>query len=329
MRCKCYLPLLVVILMLLSACGTSQVSQPLGTRAPSPTPSATLLPSFIATSQSAEANARSTSAAVQSMLDGLKPTQTVLSMLATQADATQTAVAEQTQIARNEHGTTTAQFYAAQTIETSQTQAAYEASVQATQTQVMLNELIRKDTEAQNVLWFTTWAWRIGAVLIFVLAFVAASLVVSGVWKHRQWILTRLGVIRWGPDGKPFWTFASSDGGIVVVDPTRSLGPGVVITPRGQLTVAGMSENPELQDRVTARAQAADLLLAAGPAYTAIDHRQSVRHAALLANPTRPASGTVAYKILPSAQELPPSLLAPANETLEILDAEWNSDDEE
>lgn len=117
-------------------------------------------------------------------------------MLATQADATQTAVAEQTQIARNEHSTTTAQFYAAQTIETSQTQAAYDAGVQATQTQVMLNDLIRKDVEAQNVLWFTTWAWRTGTALVFVLAFVTASLIVSGVWKHRQWILTRLGVIR-------------------------------------------------------------------------------------------------------------------------------------
>lgn len=109
----------------------------------------------------------------------------------------------------------------------------------------------------------------------------------------------------------------------MVVDPTRSLGPGIVITPRGQLTVAGMLENPEMQDKVTARAQAVELLLAAGPAHTAIDHRQSVRHAAQLATPAKLSNGTATYKILPSAQELPPSLLAPANETLEILDAEW------
>ena len=292
------------------------------------TPTATLLPSYIATPQAAQADAQSTSAAVEALLESLRPTQTALSMMATQSQATQIMFAQETATAQSEHATATANFWVQVTAQAQQTRSAYALSVQATQTQAALNQIMRKDQEEQNAAWFTTWAWRTALVLMFALAFVACLLTITTGWQHRQWILTRLGIIRWGPDGKPYWTFASAGGGIVIVDPTRSTGPGMVIDRHGSLSVAGSAEMT-YQEQTNARAQATELLLAAGP-NTTQERRMIVRQAASLMAPSSETAGPApTYLIVRSLDQIPPALAAPDPTTQEVLDADWQEIEED
>ena len=314
-----------LVLLLSAGCAPAQDQSGPGLLA---TPSATLLPPYIATPQSAEANAQATTVAVEAMLESLKPTQTALSMMATQSQATQAVFAQQTATAQSDQATATAASWMQVTAQAEQTRTAYALSVQATQTQAVLNEIIRNDQEAQNAAWFSTWAWRSALVLIFALAFVAAMLTVTTAWQHRQWILTRLGIIRWGPDGKPYWTFASAGGGIVIVDPTRSTGPGMVIDRYGTLNVAGAAEMA-YQEQTNARAQAAELLLAAGPANSSHERRIIVRQAARLMAPSKPAEPAPTYLIVRSLDQIPPALAAPEPATLEVLDADWQDIEED
>ena len=324
LRLSTLIPVLLV-LFLSAGCASGQDQSNPGLLA---TPSATLIPPYIATPQSAQANAQATSAAVEAMLESLKPTQTALSMMATQSQATQAMFAQQTATAQSDQATATAASWMQVTAQAEQTRTAYALSVQATQTQAVLNQIMRDDQEAQNAAWFTTWAWRTALVLMFTLAFIAGLLTVTTAWQHRQWILTRLGIIRWGPDGKPFWTFASAGGGIVIVDPTRSTGPGTVIDAYGQLNVAGAAEMA-FQEQTNARAQAAELLLAAGPANSAHERRIIVRQAAQLMAPSKSAEPAPTYLIVRSLDQIPPALAAPDPATLQVLDADWQEIEED
>jgi len=176
--------------------------------------------------------------------------QTAQAMAVAATQASQNATA--TQDMANSHGTATA--------------SAYQVSIQATTTQSALNLLkaseeaaieqieLQRESERQLLLW-KTWTWRVVALVLFVFAVLFLLFLA---WKAWPWVLSRLGVMKWGPDGKPYFAFPTRDGGLVLADISRNTGPVILIEPQGNSSAPIESPDP-----VLARAQAAELLLAA------------------------------------------------------------------
>lgn len=175
-------------------------------------------------------------------------TSQAISVAATQSSLNATATQEMV----NTFGTATA--------------GAYQASVQATSTQSALNLLkaseeaaieqiaLQRESERQLLLW-KTWTGRVFTLLS---AVVFILFIIFLTWKSWPWLLSRLGVLRWGPDGKPYYVFPTTDGGMVLADLSRNTGPVIKIEAQGNSTAPIQSPDP-----VLARSQAAELLLAA------------------------------------------------------------------
>ncbi|HNT56184.1 MAG TPA: hypothetical protein PKG95_15810, partial [Anaerolineaceae bacterium] len=235
---------LIVFAMALSGCaGVSVDSIAPPTSAILSTP----IPPFIATDQASAIQARSTIQAGEAMAYNLALTGTTVAvevntestrvaLQLTSSAATEMYFARQTQ-SSGEATATAISFEATSSVATQQaigtgtaqaataTQVMSNHFVQATATQLAVNELIRQDESQRQSLEFRTWAWRISLVLAFVFGLVL-------IWKATPWVLLKFfGFQSW--NGKPIIVVPGSRGGFKIVDIARSLGPGVIIDEKG------------------------------------------------------------------------------------------------
>jgi hypothetical protein len=134
------------------------------------------------------------------------------------------------------------------------------ASIQSTEAQYQMNILERQDRAEEALLWFKTWAWR-----ILILLLIVGCIVI--IIRMLPWAMSRMAISvqRLGKDGNRIVAIMQlKDGSAVVLDPHRQLTPGVTIRPDGQLLPGGGAFNEGIQERVAARSQAAELVLASG-----------------------------------------------------------------
>jgi hypothetical protein len=190
----------------------------------------------------------------------LAETQAASNAQATAAAANLTGTAG----AQNAIMTTTAVQQAARQTEQSgsvtATADARAASIQSTEAQYQMNILERHDRAEEALLWFKTWAWRILIILLIVGCIVI-------IIRMLPWAMSRMAISvqRLGKDGNRIVAIMQlKDGSAVVLDPHRQLTPGVTIRPDGQLLPGGGAFNEGIQERVAARSQAAELVLASG-----------------------------------------------------------------
>lgn len=134
------------------------------------------------------------------------------------------------------------------------------ASIQSTKAQYQMNILERQDRAEEALLWFKTWAWRILIILLIVGCIVI-------IIRMLPWAMSRMAISvqRLGKDGNRIVAIMQlKDGSAVVLDPHRQLTPGITIRPDGQLQPGGGAFNESIQERVAARSQAAELVMASG-----------------------------------------------------------------
>lgn len=223
----------------------------------------------------ADANARATQAAVKARLDATQEAREGSEWQATQ-DAALTQDAHQVEIERiSAQGTATAEMLANQkellAAQMTATIAAWQQQATATQqmmawqqtqpaataTAGALAAAMRREQDTQALRTWSGWAMLVILVLLMLILFFVFLVQVL------PWALVRLfGVVSWS--GKPI-LIAPIQGGVGMIDYTRALGPGTTLDREsGQVTIYGHEDNL-LQSQAAARAQAAELLLAAGP----------------------------------------------------------------
>lgn len=281
LRCRVLLIVIVGLCGLLQAC---QVAPGVGRPVEIPTP----IPAYVATDQASALQARATRQASEGKLAELAAESTAVVLRMTESAATEiyfarqteqeratTATAAQqaieatataqaalhTQAALNAAGTATQAAYNHQA---TADQAAYNS--QATATSIALGvlqasataqvERIAEQREAERqTLLFRTWAGRIALVILF-----AVTLFI--VWKSLNWVLLRVfGIHRLV--NRPVVITPNGKGGFNVFDVSRSMDPGASVSGDGQVLTAGGAGDRQLQSQVAARAQAAELMLAA------------------------------------------------------------------
>ncbi len=212
------------------------------------------------------------------------------------AEATATARSwEATSAAGTEQAISTSTAQAA-----TATQVEADNRIQATATQLAINEMIRRDESQRQTLLFRTWALRLALVLVFVFCLVL-------IWKATPWLLLKFfGFQSW--NGKPIVVVPDARGGFKVVDIARSMGPGLTIDENGNMVTTGLAPNLEMQNVITARAQAAELLLSFGALPTEMKKRILRQVVALSTPPEAPAMpmpseiANVAFKVLPPTE---------------------------
>lgn len=334
--------LFICLIIAVVACGELPVT-------PAGTPTVTLHPGFIETPQAAYAQAQSTLAAGEGRMAELSVEGTEVAMQMTQAAATDLYLRQQTadsQTATDAAArlvidlTSTAQAAAA-TYQARETQAHFDLATesaaatsdanQAIMTQVAMQitqaaaqaEIERiieqRLVESQTLLW-RTWSGRIFGAILTVLIIAVIGYVSWRIWPV---ILTRLGVVRWAPDGKPYFTAQLPGRRVVLVDLTRALAPGIVIEPDGTITQGGGAQDEQIQNQVTARAQTAEMLLAANtlPATHAKPSKTTERIVSGVLQTGQPTQRYIVLSPSDSQGKLDPS-------EREILDAEWRDADE-
>jgi len=266
----------VALTFILAACvplGASSTDTMLYT--PMFTASATLLPPYVETQQSAYVNSQLTQVAGEAQMQVLSLQGTQVALEMSQAAATSTAVQQQLDAT----ATATAAIYQTQVAAVEQTAVAetQEASEKATQTQeayivglttitpaIATAQAIGRQTESdQQAQWFTTWAYRAAVVIIFIGALIALVFGARALWDARWAILARLGLVTWGPDGKPYWV-APYKGGVALLDMTRSLDPALLLSMDGELKTGGGASDKEMQMRLADHAQVIEHKLAEG-----------------------------------------------------------------
>ena len=144
-----------------------------------------------------------------------------------QANATGTAAAVQAA------ATGTAAQYAFESSVRGTATAEYQQSVSAAATNAAIDREVRSE---ENTLWFSTWAPRVFLTILFILGLVGAGVGGKALWDARWIIAAHLGVVRWGPDGKPYFIAPAfnEEGfieGITFVEPDRMLSSGMSIIP--------------------------------------------------------------------------------------------------
>lgn len=245
----------------------------------------------------------------------LVATQAAATMLADQANSTATAQAQAT-------GTARADLQATSTAEAEGTATAI-AYTHATSTAVAVQTQVAKQekAEARQQTWNTFW--RIMGAIILI-----ASLVILGIliFKFVPWVQVKhFGTQEW--NGKPIPMIPDGKGGVMIGDIARSLGPGLVIDAQTRDVLSkGIFENPELQAQVVARAQAAELLLAANSGHGQLtrSQREAILRKAVHAGTE---AITSPYRVL-QPHDMPPPVLAQPG-TVQILDAEWKEAEDE
>ena len=344
--------LLIFLMLSLSGCAGISGDSIAVTRTPR---LSTPIPPFVATDQAASLQARSTIQAGEAQAFNLSITGTAVSievnmqstqvaLQLTQSAATEQYLARRTEIAaaatattisQQETGTAAAQVAAATGTAMAQqiaatgtaqvataTQAAIDASVRATSTQFAVNELVRRDESQQQTLLFRTWAWRIILTLCFILGIVL-------IWQATPWVLLKVfGVHSW--NGKPVIIVPNPRGGFQAADIARSLGPGLVMDNQGNLLTTGMAADPQIQAAVTARAQAAELLLALREQTPEV-RRRVLRQAIQGTSPAVPAlpQPVSQEEIIDAQVKILPAGDARVSEWLRELDGKLSNDTEE
>jgi len=321
---------LLFTLLSISSCAIQPGAEGDATRTPR---LSTPIPPYVATDQAASLQARSTIQAGQAQAFNLSITGTAVSMEVnmqstqvalqlTQSAATEQYLVRQTEIAaaqtataisqeatgtaaaHNASATGTAAAWQAAGTGTAQvataTQLAIDSRVRGTATQFAVNELVRQDESRQQTLLFRTWAGRIGLTLSFILGLVL-------IWQATPWVLLKVfGIHSW--KGKPVIIVPNPKGGFQAADLARSLGPGLVMDGEGKLLTTGLATDANLQNIVTGRAQAAELLLALNDPAPEIRRRvirQAVQAAPTASAPALPAAAggeviDAEFKILPA-----------------------------
>jgi hypothetical protein len=177
----------------------------------------------------------------------------------------------------------------------------------------------QRESERQTLL-FRTWAGRIALVILF-----AVGLFIA--WQSVSWVLLRaFGIHRLA--NRPVVITPDGKGGFNIFDISRSLQPGASVSQEGKILTAGGVADPQLQNQVTARAQAAELMLAANsgqavqPTQRRTILRQALQTGVPQAQPQIGAGQPQGLRILRNARELPTHLL-PDTDTLQAIDAEW------
>ena len=248
-------------------------------------------------------------------------TQQAVSLEATQVAATLTAdQAESTATAQAQAAGTAQALDRATTTTQAQQTATHIGYAQATSTGIAVQTEVAYATQQEHrrdnwqTFWRVFWAGTAAATVtaFFILLF-----------RFIPWIqLKYLGIQNW--NGKPITAIPDGKGNVFLGDISRSLGPGLVIDAEARnISSHGGHENNELQASVTARAQAAELLLAASNGNGRPAQRQALAHKAFQATDSQAQRP---YQIL-SADHAPP-LLTDEPETVDILDAEWRDLDE-
>lgn len=228
--------------------------------------------SLTGTASALEVNMQSTLVALQ-LTSSAATEQYFIRQTQTAGEATATMVS---MIATNAAGTQQAESTATAQSATS-TQAAADGFVRATATQLAVNEMQRRDESQRQSLFFRTWAGRIALVLLFAFGLVL-------IWQATPWLLLKFfGFQSW--NGKPILLLPDKKRGFQVVDIARSLGPGLTLDESGKLITTGLAPDLNMQNAITARAQAAELLLSVGnePGPT---KQRVLRQASGLAAPT-------------------------------------------
>jgi hypothetical protein len=303
---------------------------------------ATPIPPYVATDQAAALQARATRQASEGRMSELAAESTAVVLQMTQAAATEayflrqteqaqaaTATAAQqsidatataqaaihTQAALNAAGTATQSAYNNQATSTSIAVGLLQASATA-----QVERLAEQRESERQTLLFRTWAGRIALVILF-----AVGLFIA--WQSVSWVLLRaFGIHRLA--NRPVVITPDGKGGFNIFDISRSLQPGASVSQEGKILAAGGVADPQLQNQVAARAQAAELMLAAnsGQAVQSAQRRTALRQALQAGVPqAQPQIGSglpQGLRILRNARELPPHLL-PDADTLQAIDAEW------
>ena len=294
----------------------------------------TTIPPYVATDQASAKQARSTIQAGEAQAYNLALTgtavavdvnyqTTLVSLNLTQSAATEQYFIRQTQ-ASGEATATASQVAAGgtattvsmastsaagtqQTITTGTAQAATatqvgaDNQVHATATQLAINELIRRDESQRQTLLFRTWALRLALALLFAFGLLL-------IWKATPWLLLKFfGFQSW--NGKPIIVIPDKNGGFKIADIARSLGPGLEFDQNNRLITSGSAPDIQVQNAVTARAQAAELLLTAGSLPAETKKRILRQTAALSASTGKlhpslpPEIADVEFKVLPAEDQ--------------------------
>jgi len=177
------------------------------------------------------------------MSSQMTSTQEAREIAIAQANATSTAVAIQAA------ATGTAAQYAFESSVRGTATAEYQHSISAAATNAAIDREVRS---GENTLWFSTWAPRVFLTILFVMGLVGAAVGGKALWDARWIIAAHLGVVRWGPDGKPYFIAPAFNeegviDGITFVEPDRMLSSGISIMPGKTREVdQGVSENTRL-----------------------------------------------------------------------------------
>jgi hypothetical protein len=235
----------------------------------------TLIPPYIMTQQEAFVDSQATQLAGEAQIQNLNVQATRVALEMIKARATATAVQQladsaatatagmhQTQVAAQQQtsvaGTQAAATHAAQTqmafVNGFSTMTPLAATAQAVQMRV------ESDRQSQ---WFTTWASRVATVIAFGAVLVALFFGGMAFWDGRWALLARMGLIRWGPDGKPYWV-AAFKGGVALLDISRGAEPAVVITMGGDVNSRGGLEDKAAQAGLAHHAQMIEQALVEG-----------------------------------------------------------------
>ena len=195
-------------------------------------------------------------------------------------DGTATAqAAVYTQSALNSAGTATQAAYNNQATATSVAMGLLQASATA-----QVERLAEQRESERQTLLFRTWAGRIALVILF-----AVGLFI--VWQSVSWVLLRaFGIHRLA--NRPVVITPDGKGGFNIFDISRSLQPGASVSKEGKVLTAGGAADTHIQNQVAARAQAAELMLAAnsGQAVQSNQRRAVLRHALQAGQPQTPSA---------------------------------------
>lgn len=277
-------------MLALVACGTVT---PVATQ-PIPTPSASLLPPYIATAQNAQAEAQATIAAGQGQMAELAVRATEVALNLTLAAATEQAFARQTEQAHamtatafqnaqnatatasqessNATGTaqmlatagaatSTAEAQATRDAEGTATQAAANTATAWPMTQIAMNATqARIVAETEQVRQEAYWRQFVVPFWVFLGALIAALIVLGLVLAYRRLLPVldlRLRTLRDTQTGDTLILLDPATR-LHSLQPRRSFGPALLSGPDG-VKLDGLAPDANLQDRTTARAQAVEL----------------------------------------------------------------------
>lgn len=222
------------------------------------TPTPSLLPASMMTADAARLSVDLTKQAGEGELAGLAIRQTQVVLEVTQAVATEQYFVRMTEISAQSTATQEARETSVAQANATGTAAAIQANATGTAMQYAFESAVRGTTTAEyqqsialaatssaidrdvrseeNTLWFSTWAPRVFLSILFVMGLVGAGVGGKALWDARWIIAAHLGVVRWGPDGKPYLIAPAFDkdgvvDGITFVDPDRMLSSGVTVLP--------------------------------------------------------------------------------------------------